>query len=89
MITIISGTNRPQANARLIADIYAGLLHERGAENQILDLVDLPIDFIQTALYKNCGLDETFNYLAQLLEQSEKVVFIIPEYNKNDFFRLF
>jgi len=83
MITIISGTNRPQANARIIADIYAGLLNERGITNQVLDLIDLPNDFIQTALYKNCGQHEGFNQLTQLLEKSEKVVFVIPEYNNS------
>lgn len=83
MITIISGTNRPHANARIVAEIYAGLLNERGIESQILDLVHLPKDFIETALYKNCGLDEEFNRLTDLLEKSEKVVFIIPEYNNS------
>jgi len=83
MITIISGTNRPHANARIIADIYAGLLQERGVESQILDLIQLPKDFILTALYKNTGLDKRFNELTGLLERSEKVVFIIPEYNNS------
>jgi len=83
MITIISGTNRPHANARIIADIYAGLLHARGVESRILDLIQLPQDFILTALYKNTGLNEEFNELTELLEKSEKIIFIIPEYNNS------
>ena len=83
MVTIISGTNRPLANARIIADIYAALLNARGVDTQILDLVHLPKNFIQTALYKNCGQDEEFNQLTLLLERSEKVIFIIPEYNNS------
>ena len=83
MVTIVSGTNRPNANARLVANIYAGLLHERGIDNQILDLVDLPQNFILTALYNNSGQDEVFNALISTLEKADKVVFIIPEYNNS------
>ncbi|MDB5262449.1 MAG: nadph-dependent fmn reductase [Adhaeribacter sp.] len=83
MITIIAGTNRPNSNARVISEIYAGLLKERNIDCQILDLVDLPNDFTNTALYDNCGQDEGFNQLVSIIEQSEKAVFIIPEYNNS------
>ena len=81
MITIISATNRPNANAKLISMVYANLLQVRGVTNQILDLADLPINFISTALYHNSGKNEAFNKLNQLIEESEKFVFIVPEYN--------
>ncbi|GAA4004884.1 hypothetical protein GCM10022408_15850 [Hymenobacter fastidiosus] len=83
MITIIASTNRPNSRARLIADIYAELLTDLGAPHQILDLADLPADFISTALYHNAGKHETFNRLAQQAEAADKLVFIVPEYNNS------
>ena len=81
MLTIISATNRPKANAKLISVIYGNLLQQRGVTNQILDLTDLPADFISTALYDNSGKNPGFNKLNQIIEESEKFVFIVPEYN--------
>lgn len=81
MITIISATNRPHSNARQVSEVYASLLNQRNIPNQILDLVDLPADFISTALYDNCGMSEGFNKLVRLLEASDKIVFVVPEYN--------
>lgn len=83
MITIIVGTNRPNSNARVIAEIYGGLLNQHGETNQLLDLVDLPDNFTATALYDNCGQDKAFNTLIKKLEESDKTVFIIPEYNNS------
>ncbi len=81
MITIIAGTNRPNSKSRVIADHYADLLRARQVENAILDLADLPIDFIGTALYANSGANEVFNQVAAAIEHSQKFVFIVPEYN--------
>lgn len=81
MITIISGTNRPNANARLIAGIYAGLLQQKEVPHQILDLVAVPSDFITTALYGNTGKNPAFNKLISMIEGADKFVFIVPEYN--------
>ncbi|WP_026463790.1 NADPH-dependent FMN reductase [Adhaeribacter aquaticus] len=81
MITIIAGTNRPNSNARVISDIYADLLRQRGETCQILDLINLPVDFTSTALYDNCGKSEGFNALNDLINNSDKFVFIVPEYN--------
>ena len=81
MITIISGTNRPNSNARLISSIYGGLLQQMGIAHQILDLLDVPPDFITTALYGNSGKNPAFNKLISMVESSEKFVFVVPEYN--------
>lgn len=81
MITIISGTNRPHSNARIISTIYARLLEKRQVPYQILDLMDLPADFIFSALYHNAGRNEDYNKLNKLIEQTDKFVFIVPEYN--------
>ena len=81
MITILAGTNRPNSRARRVANFYAGLLAQLGAEAQILDLVDLPADFVTTALYGNAGTNPAFNQMAGLLDASKKLVVITSEYN--------
>lgn len=81
MITVISGTNRPAARTRRVADYYATLLTELGAEHQLLDLAELPADFTNTALYANAGTHPEFNRLADQLAASTHWVFIAPEYN--------
>lgn len=82
MITIIVGTNRPDAISRKLADQYAEMLQTRfNQPSQLLDLQELPIDFISTALYHNTGKNEAFNAVSQLISHSEKFVFVLPEYN--------
>ncbi|RSK33872.1 NADPH-dependent FMN reductase [Hymenobacter metallilatus] len=81
MITIVAGTNRPNSRARRIADLYLNLLAEQGAEAQVLDLLELPLDFTATALYHNTGQHQDFNRLVAMAEQADKLVFVVPEYN--------
>ncbi len=81
LITILSGTNRPAARARRVADYYHHLLSGLGAESQILDLGELPADFTTTALYANAGTHPEFNRLAAKLAASSHWVIITPEYN--------
>lgn len=64
-----------------MADFYATLLDELGAAYQFLDLVDLPADFLNEALYHKAGQHEAFNRLIAPLDQSEKLVIFAPEYN--------
>ena len=81
MITIIVGTNRPNSRALRIANLYAGLLQEHGATYQLLDLTDLPTDFMTGALYHKVGQHAEFNQLVQLASDADKLVFVVPEYN--------
>lgn len=81
MITIISATNRPNSNSIQIAEYYRNLLQNKGAQSQILDLSQLPEDFIFSALYDNVGKNERFNEITKMVGMSEKFVFIVPEYN--------
>lgn len=81
MITIIVGTNRENSKSRQVAEYYSKLLHAHGAQSQIVDLKDLPQDFAFTALYGNSGKHEVFNQFVKIINQSEKFVFIVPEYN--------
>lgn len=81
MITILVGTNRPQSRARIVANFYTALLAELGAPSQLLDLTELPADFLNTALYHNAGQHDGFNEFIAPLAHSEKLVVIAPEYN--------
>ncbi|ALW86829.1 NADPH-dependent FMN reductase [Hymenobacter sedentarius] len=81
MITLLAGTNRPNSRARRIANYYSIMLTELGAANQILDLAELPVDFIATALYAQVGTNPEFNRLARMLDAGNKIVIITPEYN--------
>ncbi len=83
MITIVAGTNRPDSKTIQVAEFYHKLLNSHKAESQILDLADLPNDFVFSALYNNSGKNEQFNTLRTMMEDSEKFVFIVPEYNNS------
>ena len=83
MIEIISGTNRPGAVSALVAQWYQALLQERGAESQILDLIDLPVDFTVSALYDSSGTNVVFNSLADRLRHADKMIYVVPEYNNS------
>lgn len=81
MISIISGTNRKDANAAKIAKIYARLLDKADASYQTIDLQDLPKDFIFSALYENSGKNGDFLDFQNKVDESDKLIFIISEYN--------
>ena len=80
-IVIIVGTNRPNSMSRKIAEYYQEVLSQHQAPSIILDLINLPNDFTVSALYENSGKNEDFNNLKSLLDQTDKFVFIVPEYN--------
>jgi chromate reductase len=81
MITIVCSTNRKNSVSKVLSEIYKGMLDERNVESNILDLADLPHDFIESALYENSGKNDSFNSLRKQMADSEKFVFIVPEYN--------
>ena len=81
MIKIVVGTNRKNSVSKVIAELYQAILKEKGAESEILELENLPIDFIETAMYENNGKNEEYNQFHEKLESGKKFVFIVPEYN--------
>ncbi|MCC9136319.1 NADPH-dependent FMN reductase [Pontibacter silvestris] len=81
MITLVSSTNRPNSKTRAIVDLYASLLKEKGISYQVLDLADLPEDFTVYALYSYTGKNEQFNKLTSMVSNSDKFIFVVPEYN--------
>lgn len=81
MIKIIVGTNRKNSLSKTIAILYQEILLDRGAESEILELEQLPADFIETALYENNGKNEGYNAFHNRVKDGKKFVFIVPEYN--------
>ena len=83
MITIVVGTNRRRSKSREVALFYQKLLSSLDTDSQIIDLAELPDDFIRTALYENNGKNESFNAYRRLMHESDKYVFVVPEYNNS------
>lgn len=83
MITIVAGTNRPLSKTIEVAHFYQHLLQRHRTASQILDLAELPDDFVFSALYDNMGQNEGFNALHDVMAGSEKFVFVVPEYNNS------
>jgi chromate reductase, NAD(P)H dehydrogenase (quinone) len=81
MITIVCSTNRTESVSRKICSQYASIFTELGVASSIIDLKDLPADFISSALYENSGKNEAFNPVRTLMKESQKFVFVVPEYN--------
>jgi chromate reductase len=80
-ITIICGTNRSDSVSFQISKLYQKLLLKHNCESELIDLTDLPNDFAFTALYENSGKNKEFNHFRELMFESQKFVFIVPEYN--------
>ncbi|MFC3416020.1 NADPH-dependent FMN reductase [Algoriphagus hitonicola] len=81
MIKIIVGTNRKNSVSKILASLYQEILAEKGMDSEILELEDLPADFIHTALYENNGKNEGYNAFHERVASGKKFVFIVPEYN--------
>lgn len=79
MITIISGTNRPGSNTLKVAKYYQKQLAQKGLNTHLLDLQDLPENLISSDLYGKRS--EKFTQIQQLITQTSKFLFVIPEYN--------
>jgi len=81
MITIISGTNRKNANSFKVARQYRDILQMKGQEADIIDLEKLPEDFLAASFYENKGANKAFKQLMDQMKACHKFVFIVPEYN--------
>ncbi len=79
MITIISGTNRPNSNSEKLAGYYRNRLIEKGAATRILRLTELPENFITADMFGKRS--PAFAPFQNIVSETEKFVFIIPEYN--------
>lgn len=81
MITIISGTIRPNNKTSLVANYYLDLLKSKGEQVELLDLRDLPSDFVfnnDTMGEKN---PEFTNFVEKYIRPASKFIILSPEYN--------
>lgn len=79
MITIISGTNRPGSNTLKVAKYYQESITKKDGKAYLLDLMDLPENFMSTDLYGKRS--PVFAEMLRQVEATTKFIFIIPEYN--------
>ena len=80
MITIIAGTNRKNSVTLKVAKYYEKLLNETGEVCQVLDLTQLPKDFVFSSLY-GVENDVFINITEQFIFKPSKFIIITPEYN--------
>lgn len=80
-IEIISGTNRTGAISIQIASYYQEILQDLGQASNIIDLKELPQDFIFSDLYKKEVKNDSFKLFRERMLRAEKFIFIVPEYN--------
>ncbi|MGI4804725.1 MAG: NADPH-dependent FMN reductase [Janthinobacterium lividum] len=79
MLTLIAGTNRPGSSTLKLTRYYQQKLIEKGVETALISLEDLPDNFLKTDLYGKRSTD--FEPILNLVNASDKFIFIIPEYN--------
>ncbi|WP_461449124.1 NADPH-dependent FMN reductase [Mucilaginibacter sp.] len=79
MITIVSSTNRPGSNTLKVAKYYQKQLLQKGQEANVLSLAELPDTLMATDLYGKRS--EAFKLILNVINQSDKFLFVIPEYN--------
>ncbi len=83
MITIISGTNRRNNKTYPIAKQFYEIFHQKTVENiELLNLVDLPLDFIHAGMYKSEGQNKAIKKIQDAyMIPADKLFFVFPEYN--------
>ena len=81
MITIISATNRTDSKSSEIAKYYSKKLNLKSLPNQIVDLKDVPVNYLEEGLYETNGRNPTFNVLRDKVENADQLIFVIAEYN--------
>ena len=80
MITIISGTNRPNSNTRKVSDTVAETYRLSDAQQQVYDLIDLPREVAFSEVFGNRS--EAFGDIIQnRIANVDKFIFVVPEYN--------
>ena len=80
MITVISGTNRPNSKSLLIARYYVEAIRAAGENAQLIRLDQLPTDFMNNEMYGQRS--EAFqNLLESQVRDVNKFVVVAGEYN--------
>lgn len=81
MITIVVPASRPGGRSAIIADEYKAHLDTLGAQSRILNLTTFSPQMIDATHYVQSRDKQGFEALQEIVDTSEKFVFILPEYN--------
>jgi NAD(P)H-dependent FMN reductase len=79
MITVISGTNRPNSNTRKVAGLVHAMLSEHGEETVLLDLAELPPEIFDSSAY--ASKPDSFAEFQDAVLSTDGVLTVVPEYN--------
>jgi chromate reductase len=80
MVTVISCTNRANSNTLKIAKHYMQLLEKQGVNCKLFSFENLPHDIAFQELF-NKRSENFQQLLEEFIVPSQKLVFIVPEYN--------
>jgi len=83
MITVISGSNRTNTEAKRLARTYAQFLQACTEEEvRVLAMDDIPHDWFFPEMYSSDHQAKSLAHIQdEFLEPADKFVFIMPEYN--------
>lgn len=76
---IISATNRSGSSTLKVAKYYQKTLRQKGVDAELLTLSQLPDNLIKSDLYGQRSAE--FQIIQDLINKTDKFIFIIPEYN--------
>jgi NAD(P)H-dependent FMN reductase len=79
MITLLSGTNRPDSKTRLVTKQIDAIYSSLGLPTGILDLIHLPSDLFLPSAYAR--KPDSFSRFTDPLLASDGLVVVTPEYN--------
>ena len=82
MITVISGTNRPESRTRLFADYFVTQLRDLQQDARLLDMAELPHNYLREEMYDGSpGHTELRDLQAEFVAPAHKFAVFVPEYN--------
>ena len=79
MITVISGTNRPQSNSLKIAGLVTEMLHSAGEETTLLDVAKLPEGIFEGTSYGE--KPQGFAPFQDAILATDGILTVVAEYN--------
>lgn len=79
MISVISGTNRPESNTVKVARLAVEGLREVGEDVELLDLAELPAELFDGASYGE--KPASFAPFQEAILATDGILTVIPEYN--------
>jgi len=80
MITVLAATNRKNSRTAIVAATYFDKLKAKAEKVQLVNLADLPTDFVHPDMYAKPS-QSFIDFQEKYLIPSKKFVVVIPEYN--------